>query len=152
MRGVGAADRRQRDHFADEGIGGRTDRLQAAAVRVRLPHLEAAQQVRLRFAAPLPGFAPTGPGDIGATTRRLDGDLFVITSHERDRVAAELAACGVETQVHYRRPLHPRPAGGGGALPVAERRAGEVLSLPFHAALTDAEQDIVIEALAESFR
>ena len=146
-------DGRERDHFSGEGISGRMDELQAAVTRVRLRHLEGAQHARHRLAARYraalePGLAlpPAPPGVV-------DGDhLFVIRSQERDRVVAELAERGVETQVHYRRPLYGGGVGRGGPFPVTERWAHEVLSLPFHASLTDAEQDVVIQALAERGR
>jgi dTDP-4-amino-4,6-dideoxygalactose transaminase len=76
----------------------------------------------------------------------------VVRSPDRDQVAAELAAAGIETQVHYRRPLHGRSPGPAESFLVAERWAQKVRSLPLHSALTDAEQDAVNEALAESLR
>jgi dTDP-4-amino-4,6-dideoxygalactose transaminase len=58
----------------------------------------------------------------------------------RKQVAADLAAMGVQTQVHYPIPCHrqvPYLRFAGRPLPVAERCAGEVLSLPMFPHMTD---------------
>ena len=59
---------------------------------------------------------------------------------------------GIGTAIHYPVPVHLQPAYTGrlplpGPLPVTERLAGEILSLPMFAALTDAEADRVTDAI-----
>jgi dTDP-4-amino-4,6-dideoxygalactose transaminase len=58
---------------------------------------------------------------------------------------------GIPTAVHYPLPLHQQPAFAaactGQSLPVAERLAREVVSLPMHADLDEATQQRVAEAV-----
>ena len=74
-------------------------------------------------------------------------------SCDRDAVAARLKAMGIPTAVYYARPLHRQtayrdyPVSGNG-LPVSERLAAEVLSLPMHPYLDAAAQDRIVTALA----
>jgi perosamine synthetase len=71
----------------------------------------------------------------------------------RDRLAADLNAVGIETAVHYPRPLHHQPALAGGEptrpLPVAEALCESVLSLPVHPGVTDPDIDRIGDALRE---
>lgn len=71
---------------------------------------------------------------------------------QRASVRARFEALGVPTLVHYPRPLHRQPVFAACDLapcPVADRLAGEVLSLPLHAMLTDGEVERVAEAYGE---
>lgn len=78
--------------------------------------------------------------------------LYVIRTPQRDRLRDHLAACGVETGVHYPVPPHRQTAFAGtpladAHLPGADRLAGEVLSLPMGPHLTSSQQDAVIDAM-----
>lgn len=77
--------------------------------------------------------------------------VYAIRSPDRDRVRAALLARGVEAGVYYPRPMHLQPAIGGvaGTCPVAEALCAEVLALPVHAGLSDADVDAVIAAVRE---
>jgi dTDP-4-amino-4,6-dideoxygalactose transaminase len=77
---------------------------------------------------------------------------FVLRSAARDHLRDHLAACGIETKIHYRAALPDQPAFAGtcrtiGCLPHARQAAQEVLSLPIHSHLTDTEVDHVITCL-----
>jgi dTDP-4-amino-4,6-dideoxygalactose transaminase len=68
---------------------------------------------------------------------------------------AGMKARGVPTVIYYPRPLHRQTAYGhfpvaGGELPVTDDLATEVVSLPMHAYLSDATQDIILEAAKEA--
>jgi perosamine synthetase len=68
----------------------------------------------------------------------------------RDALAKALAASGIETAVHYPRPLHRQPlfaSTAGESLPISERLAERVLSLPIHPALTTADLERVALAV-----
>lgn len=77
--------------------------------------------------------------------------LFAVATLERDALRKSLQEAGIATSVHYY-PLHLQPyyrSQGKLSLPVTERLARELLSLPFHPNLTIAEIDAVIEAVRE---
>ena len=66
--------------------------------------------------------------------------LYVVRVAERDRVLAGLHAAGIGAGLHYPTPVHLLPAFahlglGRGSFPVAERLAGEILSLPMYPGL-----------------
>jgi dTDP-4-amino-4,6-dideoxygalactose transaminase len=81
--------------------------------------------------------------------------LFVVRVARRDSVRAELARRGIQTGVHYPVPCHqqsPLRRFADGPRPVAERAAGELLSLPMFPHLTDGQVDSVCEALCDALR
>ena len=131
-------------HHAQVGTNSRLDALQAAVLRVKLRRLDEWNRRRARHARAygrilenagvhLPVDAPDGGHNY---------HLFVIRSPQRDRLRTFLAQRGIETGVHYPAPLHLTEAyqalsyPGPGSLPVAERMAREVLSLPMYPELT----------------
>jgi dTDP-4-amino-4,6-dideoxygalactose transaminase len=76
---------------------------------------------------------------------------FTVRAAQRAQVVARLDAAGVGSAVYYPKPLHEQPAyarWARGPLPEAEKAAAEVLSMPVHPWLTDAEIDRVAAALA----
>jgi dTDP-4-amino-4,6-dideoxygalactose transaminase len=81
--------------------------------------------------------------------------LFVVRVAGRAAVREELGRRGIETGVHYPVPCHLQPPLRQFAdrpLPVAERAAGELLSLPIFPHQTDEQVDLVCEALADVVR
>jgi dTDP-4-amino-4,6-dideoxygalactose transaminase len=75
----------------------------------------------------------------------------------RDALQSALRERGIESAVHYPKPIpaHPlyrRLGYGDCAAPVAERLSGEVLSIPVHPALSDADVDAVAGAVNEALR
>jgi len=81
--------------------------------------------------------------------------LFVVRHPHRDALAAALAERGIGTLIHYPIPLHLQPAFAGlgpgpGRLPVVERAAGEILSLPLYPELGDAQARYVVGALRKA--
>lgn len=80
---------------------------------------------------------------------------YTIVTEHRDAVAQRCRAAGVPTAIHYVRAMHQLPAyrefpTAPGGLPVAERLASRVISLPMHPYLTDAMQDLVISTVREA--
>jgi dTDP-4-amino-4,6-dideoxygalactose transaminase len=78
--------------------------------------------------------------------------LYVVEVAERDAVLAALRAAGIGAAAHYPTPVHLQPAwshlaGGAGALPVAERLAESVLSLPCFPGIAEEQVDRVCAAL-----
>ncbi|HSY53198.1 MAG TPA: DegT/DnrJ/EryC1/StrS family aminotransferase [Opitutaceae bacterium] len=125
-------------HHEVRGLNSRLGELQAAFLRVKLPHLDAwnARRAALatRYLAQLQGagglILPHVPAWAGPVWH-----LFIVRSPQRDALQQHLAAQGVGTQIHYPIPPHLsgayRDAGWQrGDFPLAEKLADEVLSLP----------------------
>jgi len=151
---------RKHQHTA---IGGnfRLDALQAALLRVKLPHLEAWLAARrshaAAYTAALSGIdglvTPVVPPDVIASFAQY---TLRVRDGRRNALAAALAARGIECAVHYPEPAYRQPAllalELAGSCPEAERAAGEVLSIPLYAELGAAQRDHVIAAVRAFFR
>ena len=146
-------------------VGGnfRLDALQAAVLRVKLPHLHswtaARQRNAERYEALFKRADPGGPVTLPA--RSADSthiyNQFVIRVPERDRLRAHLQSSGIGTEVYYPVPLHLQPCFRElgyqtGSLPVAETAANEALALPIYGELTEAQQSSVVEAICDFFQ
>ena len=138
------------------GINSRLDELQAALLGVKLAHLDAwnarRQAIARRYDELLADadlVLPEHPGDDSHVWH-----LYVVRSPARDRLLAALHERGVGSVVHYPLPAHLQPIYAGlaepGSLPVTERLAGEVLSLPLYPELTDDEVEAVAAAVSEA--
>jgi aminotransferase EvaB len=80
--------------------------------------------------------------------------LYVVRHPAREEIMKGLASRGISTGIHYPWPIHTMRAYaylgyGEGSLPVTERAAREIFSLPMFPSLTNAEQDRVCDALRE---
>jgi dTDP-4-amino-4,6-dideoxygalactose transaminase len=157
----------QTSRYIHDRVGGnfRLDALQAALLRVKLPHVPAMNRRRREVAARYGDLLV----DAGLATRAIglpeaagDAHVFhqyvvrVLEPGARDALRAHLEASGIETQIYYPVPLHLQPCfaslgGRAGALPVAERLAGEVLALPMHPDLDLAEQARVVREIRSYF-
>jgi dTDP-4-amino-4,6-dideoxygalactose transaminase len=136
------------------GTNSRLDELQAAILRVKLRRLDEWNDRRRTLAARyLAGLAETGlvlPPSGGGLAPAWH--LFVVQSPARDALQAALAADGIETLIHYPVPPHLQPAYADlglrpGSLPVTERLATEILSLPIGPHLAAVDADRVIGAV-----
>lgn len=83
--------------------------------------------------------------------------LFVIRAEARDALAAHLRAGGIGTGRHYPWPVHVQPGIASHArvpelLSVTERIAGEILSLPMFASISEAQFDRVVDAIWKFYR
>ena len=126
------------------GLNSRLDALQAAVLRVKLPHLDswsagrAANAARYdRLFAGTNAVTPTARSD-----RRHVFNQYTLRVPKRDEVMAHLKANGVGCAIYYPVPLHLQKCYAGlgyteGLLPEAERAAAEVLSIPVYPELTD---------------
>ncbi len=140
---------------AEGGINSRLDDLQAAMLLAKLPHLEEWNVRRSAIAATydralrgtglvLPALAPDG---------EHVHHLYVVRHPRREALRERLRGRGIATDVHYPIPAHlqaiPLGRAPEGGLPVTERLAREVLSLPLHPWMSDAEVDAVASAVRE---
>lgn len=146
----------QRYRHAAVGVNSRLDTLQAAVLRVKLRHFETELENRGRAAAlyteRLRGKVPVPAVREGHASAWAQ---YTIRVSDRDRVQARLQAKGIPTAVHYPLPLHAQPAFahlgiGDEACPAAAQAAREVLSLPMHGFLAEAQIDEVCRALIEA--
>ncbi|MDB4979597.1 MAG: hypothetical protein JWM82_349 [Myxococcales bacterium] len=155
LRAHGAAARMR--HVA---IGGnfRLDELQAALLRVKLPHLPRWTERRRAHArlyraalAGLPLRLP--PDDAGCVWNQF---VVRVGDGRRDALSRALAARRIATAIYYPTPLHLQPALAGlghraGAFPEAEAAAGDVLALPVAAELDDGAIERVCVAVRAYF-
>jgi dTDP-4-amino-4,6-dideoxygalactose transaminase len=142
-----------------DGVNSRLDELQAALLRWGLGELEAWNTKRrqladeyLRALAGTPLVLPP-PGD---KRHHAVWHLFVVRTRRRSALAAALAAAGVQTAIHYPRPICCQPAYkslGYTAkdLPVTHRVMKEILTLPLSPEMTTADVQRVAAAVAGYF-
>ncbi len=145
----------QKYHNLVPGYNSRLDELQAAVLRVKLPHLSAWTTQRQQLAAwyhhhladiadlRLPHTAP------GATHVY---HLYVVHHPRRDALQQHLASQGIGTLIHYPVPPHRQPAYAAlglpaGSYPIAEELAATALSLPLWPGLSQAQLAAVAAAL-----
>jgi dTDP-4-amino-4,6-dideoxygalactose transaminase len=137
------------------GWNARMDGLQAAILSVKLKGLAAANEAR-RAHARAYGEALEDLCDVQLPYERGDGKhvyhLYALRVKDRDAILNALARRGVGCGIHYPVPLHLQEAFSDlglekGRFPVAERCAGEFLSLPMFPELTGAQIDYVAESL-----
>jgi dTDP-3-amino-3,4,6-trideoxy-alpha-D-glucose transaminase len=128
--------------YEQVGVNSRLDELQAAVLRVQLPHLDAWCDAR-RAAAD--AYAASGLGEHVALPVAPRGTtpawhLYVVRHPEAERLEDELRARGVEARGYYRTPVHRQPGmapwGAGVELPGTEEAARTHLALPIGPWLT----------------
>ena len=144
------------------GANFRIDALQAAILRVKLPHLEGWTAARRRNAERYQTLFETAglEGQVTLPARSADSthiyNQFVIRVPERDRLRAHLQSSGIGTEVYYPVPLHLQPCFRelgyrSGSFPAAEAAAREVLALPIYGELTGAQQARVVDEICRFF-
>ena len=141
-----------RYHSIEAGTNSRLDTLQAAVLLAKLPHLPRWNERRRELAARYDRSLAQLPLELPQWDDSAVWHLYVVRVRDRDAFRRALEEQGVGTAVHYARAIHEHPAyrhlGGPSGFPVSEALAREVVSLPLHPLLTDAEQDAVVDAIA----
>lgn len=119
-----------------EGVNSRLDELQAAILDVKLQHLsdylERRRAIGAWYREHLPSSVrmPLVADEVDASYH-----LFVLASGQREKLMRHLSAAEIGSAIHYPTPIHRAPGYqflgyGPGSLPVTERLAGEILTLP----------------------
>jgi dTDP-4-amino-4,6-dideoxygalactose transaminase len=154
MHGKG---REKYDH-ARIGMNARLDTIQAAVLLEKLrifpEELQARTRIARRYNELLEGMVGVPNLISGATSVWAQ---YAILTSKRDQVVAHLASLAIPTAIHYPTPLHRQSAYtrypiAGNGLPVSERLAAEVLSLPMHPYLDETTQDRIVEAVRDALR
>jgi dTDP-3-amino-3,4,6-trideoxy-alpha-D-glucose transaminase len=148
-----------RYHHRIVGTTARLDALQAALLRVKLRRLDGWNDDRRRIGAALRAGLEGSCVELPAAATP-DGDhvyhLFIVRTTERDALRAHLDEHGVSSAVHYPFPIHRTEAYadlgmGEGSLPVAERLAEQILTLPLFPTMSDQDVSRIVDAV-RSFR
>lgn len=143
-------------HNVYAGVNSRLDPIQAAMLRVKLPHLDEENTQRRHIAEtyinnitnPRIGL-PTLPPEPSAHVWHQ----FVITVNpdERDDFRSYMAENSVETAIHYPTPIHLQPCYaptyGNVDLPVAQRLARSVVSLPIGRGTSEADAEAIAQII-----
>jgi dTDP-4-amino-4,6-dideoxygalactose transaminase len=147
-----------RHNHVELGFNWRMDGFQGAVLSVKLPHLDAWNARRREIAARYRE-ALTGTHQLSLMPQNDWSEpiwhIFPIFHAKRDALRSRLDALGVQTGVHYPRPIHLQPAYEwlgyrAGDFPVAEELAANQISLPMFPELSDADVDVVIGAVRQA--
>ncbi|WP_147114964.1 DegT/DnrJ/EryC1/StrS aminotransferase family protein [Tateyamaria sp. syn59] len=136
----------------EQGTNSRLDPVQAAALAVKLEHLDAwtarRREIAGKYSSALQGvttpFVPNWADPVW--------HLYVVQHPKRDALMAKLSEEGISTLIHYPIAPHRQKAYAGlgyaaGAFPLAEVLADNMLSLPIGPQMPDADVDRVIETV-----
>lgn len=145
---------REKYHFEEVGVNSRLDEIQAGLLRVKLTHLEELAAQRADIAAYYSAYIQN---------ERIEKPLiqpgatsvwhqYVIRCEERDQLQTYLKEKGISTVIHYPIPPHLSRAYrslniSAGSLPITEKYADTVLSLPIYSGITEEEAAYVVEML-----
>jgi dTDP-4-amino-4,6-dideoxygalactose transaminase len=169
MRSLRNHGSKQRYYHDEVGANSRLDSIQAAVLRVKMPHLAEwnnARRERARLYSQLltsAGLTKNGSGSSAPVhlLKTLPGahhiyHQYVIRVRDRDKLRAFLGERGIGAEIYYPIPLHLQKCFAylgyaPGDLPEAERAALDVLALPIFAELQEDEQRHVVESIAEFY-
>jgi dTDP-4-amino-4,6-dideoxygalactose transaminase len=150
LRFHGSHDKVTYDHI---GYNSRLDELQAAILRVQLPHLDAWADGRRAAAR---HYEEAGLGELVTLPVAGAGSepawhLYIVRSERADELAAGLPAHGIGCKAYYRTPVHRQPAmrelAGGVELPATDELARTHLALPMSPVLQPAQAGEVVAAV-----
>lgn len=142
-------------HFPYRGTNSRLDEIQAAWLRVKLPHLDVDNvrraEIAARYCREIMNPAITLPvAPDGKRALMNVWHVFPVRTERRDAFQAYLTEKGVQTVIHYPIPPHRQPAyteWHGLSLPITEKIHDTIISLPISPVMTEGEVDEVIAAV-----
>ena len=146
---------RAKKDFEYVGYNSRLDAIQAAALRIFLPHLDEWTRLRREAAA---RYAELGLGEIAELPQDEPGHvyhMYAVRTPERDLLGAALDEAGIAHASHYTTPLHLQPAlrylgYSEGDLPETEKAARENLCLPLWGGISAEQQERVAAVLRQA--
>jgi len=144
-------------HHAIEGFNGRLDAIQAGFLRVKLRHLDGWNDQRraaaIRYKELFQKLSlPSLIVPFESEASNAVYHLYVIRTPDRDALASNLKENRIGTGLHYPVPVHLQPCYSSwrlpvGSLPVTEKVASEVLSLPMFPGLQPSQQERVVSQI-----
>jgi dTDP-4-amino-4,6-dideoxygalactose transaminase len=152
----------QKEKYIHEmiGVNSRLDTLQAAILNVQLKYLPAAitrkQAIAARYDTALAKITGLSIPARDTKSTHVFHQYTLRIATRRDELKKYLADEGIDTMVYYATPMHLQKAYANaahpaGTFPIAEQLSKEVLSIPIHTTLTDAEIEFVIQKIKEFF-
>jgi len=142
-------------HHSLIGFNGRLDELQAAVLRIKLPHLDEWTESRRRLAQ---AYSANLPADV-VTPKEMPWakhvyHLYVVRTPERDQLREWLTSKDIGVGMHYPIPIHLQEAwseysGEVYSLPVTERVTKQILSLPMYPEMSMDELNYVCDLIKE---
>ena len=157
MRAIRTHGGLKRHHHPYLGMNGRFDTLQAAVLLAKLPQFEWEVAERGRIGARYTELLSSVLSPPSSAPAVVPGNTHVYAQYtirlsNRDQVAEKLKAQGIPSAVYYPKCLHEQPVFAScgnkwGDFPESEKASREVISLPMHPFLSEADQDKVIAAL-----
>ncbi|NWC77468.1 DegT/DnrJ/EryC1/StrS family aminotransferase [Pseudomonas sp. P7759] len=146
---------RSRDEAFSFGLNTRLDALQAVALNIKTEYLDLWLQRRRAIATYYDAvLADTATGsDLGRGKAGSAYYHYVVRSQRRNELQQYLAHKGIQAAVHYPTPIHCQRAWldsrSAVALPVTERLAKEILTLPCHPHLSDSDVEKIAVAIRD---
>jgi dTDP-3-amino-3,4,6-trideoxy-alpha-D-glucose transaminase len=138
--------------YQQVGYNSRLDELQAAILRVQLPHLDSWADGRRQAAR---HYADAGLGEFAKLPTPTDGSapawhLAVVGHQQVEQLETALSAAGIGNKAYYRTPVHRQQSmlqfANGIELPATEAAARTHLAIPMSPVLTRAQADEVVAA------
>jgi UDP-2-acetamido-2-deoxy-ribo-hexuluronate aminotransferase len=156
MRAIRTHGGLQRHHHPFVGTNGRMDTLQAAVILAKLPHFEWEIEKRIQIGARYSELLRkhcTVPEVVEGNTHVYA--QYTLRVPQRDELGEQLKSAGIPSAVYYPKCVHEQPVFSRfgfqlGDFPESEKASREVISLPMHPFITEAEQARVVSAVAAS--
>ena len=125
-------------------------------LKILADEIDARDRVAQRYSSLLEDIVPV-PRLLQNITSAWAQYTVLVPAEKRARIVSALKEQGVPTMIYYPKPLHRQTAYRdfpvvGNGLPVSERLADEVLSLPMHPYLDDETQDRIVSAFRHVLR
>lgn len=137
------------------GWNSRLDEMQAAILRVKLRYLDEdtkkRKDIAKKYGSLLSSLPLVLPQERAGSKHVFH--LYVIRSEKRDALMAFLSEKGIQSLVHYPKPVHMQPAyqRTGAGLEITEKISGEIMSLPIYPELTHDSVEKVCSAVADFY-
>ncbi len=142
-----------------KGFNHRLDTMQAAVLKVKLPHLDDWNASRRRAAATYSDLLRDLPMVTPLTPPYAEHifHLYVVRVHNREALMEHLKSKGIASGLHYPIPIHVQPAYTelgykAGDFPITEAYAETILSLPMYPELDDDKVAYVVDAIRDFFQ